>query len=252
LVLRPPERAKELIERLEEHGALVTAIPLIRPESMRLVGSSAMAVQTVESYDWVVFTSGNTVRALLEIAGDQFFGTLRHGNVKVAAIGSATALALERLKVTVDLVPMRQSSRGLVEAMRQKMRGRVLLPQSDLAGEGLARELESAGFDVKPVTVYRTVPDPSEARRAVDLVGKQEVDILVFSSPSTISAMAGASSGRLSERLAGVGVVCMGRRTAAAARETGLEVGAVAGEPGTDGLVAGVLESNRRLSEREA
>ncbi len=247
LILRTEEQAAELSASLKRLGAATTAISVIRSEPAVLSEGARAAVESVATFDWIVFTSVNTVRALARVGGERFFRALQEGRTRVASIGAATAKALERLDVQVDLIPKVHSSAGLLEALEALSPATLLLPQSNIAGDALAQSLRAVGFTVVQVPVYRTVSDRDGARAAIDVLAAGNVQLLMFSSPSTVSALSEVYGGGLHDLLRGIGVVCIGERTASAAKLRGIDVGAVARSPDAAGLVAAAQEAAGRL-----
>ena len=68
VVTRARSQAAELADLLEARGATVLEFPTIRIDPVEDWGPVDRAVRDMASYDWIVFTSANAVRA--------FFGRL--------------------------------------------------------------------------------------------------------------------------------------------------------------------------------
>jgi uroporphyrinogen III methyltransferase/synthase len=114
--------------------------------------------------------------------------------------------------------------------------GRVLFPRATEARAVLAPGLRAKGWHVDEVEAYRTVTaGPADGATAEVLESAASADVITFSSPSTIAAYLALSAGRVPPFVA-----CIGPVTAAAAREAGLSVDAVAGVPTATGLVDAV------------
>jgi uroporphyrinogen-III synthase len=152
------------------------------------------------AYDWLVVTSANGAAELA-----------RRGvsAQRIAAIGPATADALRAGGLRVDLVARTHTQEGLRDELTE---GRLLLA----AAEGARRDVLDADF----LPLYRTVelrPDAPEG------------DVALLMSGSAARSLA-ATGARMP-------VVAIGPQTAAAARDVGLEVIAVAASHDVDGLV---------------
>jgi uroporphyrinogen III methyltransferase/synthase len=100
----------------------------------------------------------------------------------------------------------------------------VLLARAAEARDVLVIQLEAAGALVDEVPAYRTRPAAEDAgplRRALAL-GK--VDVVTFTSSSTVRHFAALFPGEdLSRLLLGVAVACIGPVTGGTARELGIE-----------------------------
>jgi uroporphyrinogen-III synthase len=111
----------------------------------------------LDDFDWVVFTSAHAV---------EVFGGRRNPAVrtpKVAAIGPATALAIEELGLPVSLIPSRYVAESLAESLIQQAAGtNILIIRAKEARDILPTKLQQAGCRVSIVEAYRNcVPEES-------------------------------------------------------------------------------------------
>ena len=120
---------------------------------------------------------------------------------------------------------------------------RVLLPASALADPALAEGLRRAGWEVEQVAAYTTVtadacnlPPDLEHRWATG-----GVDAVVLTAPSTTRAVLEL----LGPPPQGTGLVAIGATTAAATRELGLTVAAVAPSPTPEGVLQATIDAIR-------
>jgi len=198
VVTRAGEQADELVARLEALGHDVVRCPLIRIEPL---GDDPI---DPSPYDWVVVTSRNGARELAR--------RLSAKPARLAAIGPGTAEALLEHGLRAELVPRMHTQEGLAAELPP---GRILLA----AAEGARRLLvEERAAEFLPL--YRTV----ELRPPAP-----EGDVALLASASAARALA-ATGARLP-------VVAIGPRTAAEAREHGLDVVAVADSFDLEGLL---------------
>ena len=105
LVTRPSEQVHELRDRLTALGAEVLTQPGIEigpPPDWAPVDA---ALGRLEQYDWLVFSSGNGVRYMLDRLLATGGDLRRLGRVKLAAIGPGTAAELANYHLKADLVP---------------------------------------------------------------------------------------------------------------------------------------------------
>ncbi|HEV8225671.1 MAG TPA: uroporphyrinogen-III synthase [Methylomirabilota bacterium] len=225
-VTRPRAQAQTFASLLEEAGATVLLVPTIVIEPPASWEPLDRALDSIDDYRWAVFTSVNGVemtRRRLEARGREV-GVLRER--RLAAIGPATAGALRDLGLEPEVVPEEYVAEGLAESLLRLIRRgeRVLLARAADTRDVLVRELEAAGALVDEVPAYRTRPaheDAEELRRAL---AAGRVDVITFTSSSTVRHFAGLfPSVDLPRLLAGVVIACIGPVTRATADELGLE-----------------------------
>jgi uroporphyrinogen-III synthase len=203
VVTRPRDQAGPLVRRLEELGHDVVECPLIEIEPL----SGAVEV---EGYDWVIVTSPNGARELVERASGEL--------PKVAAVGPGTAETLRDLGVEPAFVPRVSSQDGLL-AEFPRPAGRVLFA----AAQGARRRpIEELGADF--VALYTT--------RLVTPADPPEADLVVLASGSAARSFA--------ELDVDIPAVTIGPQTSEAARAAGLRVLAEAETHDLDGLVGAV------------
>ena len=164
LVTRPGEQAQDLRELLAAHGhggpgtagdPRFPIRPTGRPSMRRWSGW--------QSYDWLVFSSSNGVKQLLDRL------LLRGGSleqlaaVKLAAIGPGTAAELVRYGLAADVVPPEYRAESLADALAPHAAGkRFLLARASRGRQVLPEQLTAAGGIVEQVVVYST-PDVETA-----------------------------------------------------------------------------------------
>ncbi|MDR1603457.1 MAG: uroporphyrinogen-III C-methyltransferase [Gracilibacteraceae bacterium] len=248
LVTRPKAQAAGLSAALRELGAAVREFPVIAPAPPVRPELLADAVRRAGSFDWIVFTSVNGVRAFMDMLPETGLDIRDLRGPRLAAIGPQTAREIEKFRLRVEDLPERYQAEDLARALTGKVRGgaRVLLPRADLARPYLAQALREMGAAVEEVTAYRTLPAAAEDAAAVQReLHAGQIDAVTFTSPSTVRAFLGlvgltagdgpAAAGGLP---GGTAAVSIGPVTSAAAREMGLPVAAEAETYTADGLVA--------------
>lgn len=168
LITRPRHQAESLADRLAELGAGVyfqPAIEISDPPDWQPVDC---ALQELDRYDWLVFSSANGVSSLLDRLW-QTQGDLRKlARLKLAAMGPGTAEELARYRLRADLVPDQYRAEALAEALAKGAAGRrFLLARASRGREVLAEGLSRAGGEVHQVVVYCSSdvdrPDPEIA-----------------------------------------------------------------------------------------
>jgi uroporphyrinogen III methyltransferase/synthase len=253
LVTRPQHQAAEMVARLEELGAAAVVLPVVDIVEPADWGPVDAALARLGSYQWLVFTSSNGVRAMLTrlLATGRDLRAL--GSVKLAAIGPATAEQLRTWHLTADVVPGEFNSEGLVEVLRERVRGqRVLLARADRGIELLRDELARVA-DVEQVAVYSQVDARLEtAHPVLDGLRKGEIDFVTLTSSNIARALLGAVDERVREHVQSgrTRLVTISPRTSAVVRDLGFAVAAEAREYTTAGVIEAVCALARQQHGR--
>jgi uroporphyrinogen III methyltransferase/synthase len=113
----------------------------------------------------------------------------------------------------------------------------VLVARAEQARDVLPDGLRARGYDVDVLTLYRTVPVPTEAAQ-LETVRRGAVDAITFTSSSTVSNFHDLV-GKLPEPQPLV--VSIGPVTSSTARARGLRVDVEASEHTVDGVVEAVV-----------
>ena len=243
LITRPREEAGELATLLQERGAR----PLVAPAIERFPVTEGALDQAVRElaggrFAWAVFTSEAGVEAVLTRLGPRVAGNLR---ARVAAIGQGTAGALRRFGVEPDLIPPTFTTSALGRALPRGS-GNVLLARADIAPDGLDEVVAAKGWTPVRVDPARSIPD--ESTRALR---EGRVDAVTFTSASTVEGFVLAAGPVLREAGRQPKAVCIGPVTAAAARQAGISVAAVANPHTIEGLVAALERALRPRKRKE-
>jgi uroporphyrinogen III methyltransferase / synthase len=231
VITRARAQSAEFAAGLERLGARVVACPTIEIAEPESYAPLDEAIENLYGYDWLVLTSVN--------AADRFLRRLEKlgrelselDELRVCAVGEATALRLRESEVHVDVVPEQFKAEGAFSAIEAYVGGRAtlsrlnfLIPRAAVARDHLPDALEDAGARVDVVPAYRTVrPQTSERGRVEALLAGGAVDCITFTSSSTVKNFAALfDTTDLSGLLRGVAVACIGDITAATAAEYGL------------------------------
>ncbi|HKY06070.1 MAG TPA: uroporphyrinogen-III synthase [Blastocatellia bacterium] len=232
LVTRPPAESEEMAATLRSLGARVLFCPTIEIAEPDDWGDVDSAIDRLETYDWIVFTSANGVsyffRRLQQRRGELSKGW--SAQARVCAIGPRTEKALEAAGAPPRLVASDSRAEGVIEALTRylggadKLRGlSFLIPRSGIARDHLPIELSKLGARVDAVEAYKTVrPNTSEADAAEikNLFEAGAIDAVTFTSSSTVSNLAAlVGADRLAALMGDTTALCIGPVTAATARE---------------------------------
>lgn len=225
LVTRAAEQATELVSALTEAGLEPVPVPTIAVHFEPPRGDLDAAAGRLHTYAWVVITSANGARAILE-AAERILTEL--GAPSWAAIGPTTRSVLEHEGIEVALEPRLSSAFALAGELPVKNGDRVLIVRGDLADAELAVALRARGAEVDDVVAYRTREAPDESRvRLREALSEGPIAAVVFTSGSTVRGLVRLGQGESIDVLA-IPSVCIGPETAGEARAAGFRILAVA------------------------
>ena len=177
--------------RLRELGADVREVPSIAFADPGDPAPLDAALLALGGFEWAVFTSATAVDRTLARLGALGLGAGALADVRLAAVGPATAERLARRVREPDLVPAEAKGEALAAALGPHVRGRrVLLPRPAEGRPETVDGLVAAGAELVAVEAYRTVPAPPEAIAPLgDWLERGEVDAVAFASPSAVDAV---------------------------------------------------------------
>lgn len=241
VITRPEEQAEELSALLRGKGARVISFPTIRIAPPDDYGDLDRAIEHIEQYQWIVFTSANGVRSFFERFSD-VRGDIRDlRGIRICTIGPATRGCVESYHIPVDLVPDEYLSEGVVEAFKNLdiTGAKILLPRAEIAGDVIPEGLSAMGARVDVAVAYRTVSPGGDGTEIRELMANGKVDVLTFTSPSTVGNFIDIVGGRsaIPDR---VRIACIGPVTESACQKAGLRVDIMQGPYSIPGLVEAI------------
>ncbi len=189
VVTRTRDQAGRLSARLREHGADVLEIPTIRIAPPDPIQPLLDAVLGIGEYDWLVFTSPNGVDAFFDTFFKAYPDIRSIGNVRIAAVGPATAERVKERRLAVDVMPEKYLASQIakaIDAHETVENLRVALLRAEVANPELPAELEELRAIVDDVPVYKTVPETDDHNGAAARFADEGADWITFTSSSTV------------------------------------------------------------------
>jgi len=245
VVTRARAQASDLVERLTDLGAHCLEYPTIAVAPIEDTAPLDRAIQDLADYDWLVFTSVNGV----DIFFDRLFALDRDvralHRIRTAVIGPATAERLRRWGLRSDIVPASYRAEAVIDAFagEQVAGRRILLPRAAEARPILPEELRRMGAQVDEIAVYQTRRVTEGAAGLVDDLESGRVDMVTFTSSSTVKHFHQMLPADRRERLmAGVRTASIGPITTETAQALGIHVDMTAEEYTIPGLCRAVQD----------
>ncbi len=245
LVTRPREQARDLARPLGELGAEVLFQPAIEIRPPADYGPVDAALQRLDGFDWIVFSSVNGVRSLADRLVATGGDSSRLNGPKLAAIGPGTAEELAAHDLPVALVPHAFRAEALAAELAPHARGRrFLLIRASRGREVLAEQLTAAGADVEQVVAYQSVDVEQPSPEVVAALVAGQIDWITVTSSAIARWLARTFGQQLGKtRLASISPV-----TSETLRQLGFTAAAEATVYTMQGLVDAILAHGRPVS----
>ncbi|HMD41347.1 MAG TPA: uroporphyrinogen-III synthase [Candidatus Acidoferrum sp.] len=188
VVTRAAGQSAKIVEELAARQANVKLVPLISFGPPEKFDELDAALRRLETFDWIIFTSGNAVQAVEGRRQEFAQGAAAALKLpRAAAVGPGTADAAENAGYSVEFVASEHSGAGLARELGGELKGRsVFLPRSDRANPDLPEALRRRGAVVTEVVAYRTLAPGDSDRARVKESLKDGVDGILFFSPSAV------------------------------------------------------------------
>jgi len=251
LVTRAKEQAGMLSDLLSKLGGQPIEVPMIRivdPDSFDSIDKAISRLENGPGYDWVIFTSANGVEFFTKRM--RFLGKdirILSGS-KIAVIGPATARAVKKLLINIDVTPEEYVAEGLIEELKKAgIEGRsFLIPRAKVARDILPQTLREMGGEVDVVEAYQTVLNDLAAAKIKEMLSERSIDMVTFTSSSTVNNFAKLVGSDLKELMQGIAIAVIGPVTAETVAEHGLNPDIVAEEYTIPGLVNAIVKNQAK------
>lgn len=242
ILTRAPEQAPALLRALNDAGASVILFPCIEFVPPEDYGPLDAALSHLGDFDWIAFTSQNAVRFFRQRQRelDSMRSAAVPAHAKIAALGATTAHAATKEELPPDFVaPGARSGSAFAAEFAPLARGqKVLLPQSDQAGDRIAAALGEAGVIVTPVVAYQTCVPQSLDDDVLARIRSDGADLIFFGSPSAFRNFAETAGKETLTHLAKHSAFgAIGPTTAAAIRDASVPVQFESPEPNATSVV---------------
>ena len=237
ILTRQPTQAGQIEAGLEGLGYRIGFLPLTDFQLPTDLGDLDNLITGLHQGRWdrVLFTSPNTIRALIARGWQP---ALTEARTSIAVTGPGTARVLHEHGATrTPWMPANDASAAGILEQFPAGPGRLALPQGAAAGDAMRQGLTQRGWEVSHVIAYHTVDYPAPADRALlpardDVLAPGDVraeDVVVLTAPSA------------ARRWAQVGVpvaavIAIGQPTRRAAEHHAIDLAATATSPDAQGI----------------
>ena len=169
-------------------GAKTLELPSLVVGPPKDWGPLDSALANLESFNWIIFSSGNGVRYVetrLKRIGKSLYDFAN--TLKIAAVGKKTAAILSELGVQVDFVPPDFIADSLIKHFPDYSNGlKILIPRVQSGGRTLLAEFFiNKGCNVSEVAAYESSCPESIPEKTLFALKSFQVDAIAFTSGKT-------------------------------------------------------------------
>jgi len=265
-------------ELLEELGAEVIQFPTIEIVPPENWGELDRAIDTIESYDWLIFTSSNGVKYFFSRLFEKGRDIRELKGMKICAIGEKTAASIAKFGIRVDLLPENFNAEGLIEtfigevkSQKSKVKSaegiqttepsprrvacgdqtpnselfkgiRFLLPRAEVAREIFPDKVRELGGSIDVPVAYRAVKPDMHGKRLRRFLKEGRITIATFTSAATFNNFREILREEADELLQGVAIAVIGPVTARAIEKAGLKVQIMPQESTVEAMTAEIIK----------
>lgn len=182
LVTRPEDQAENLCRLIETLGGKVLRFPVLEIVDLDDISDLLQIIDKLDECDIAVFISPNAVKKAANLIQSRRQWPT---SVKIAAVGKASAKALDSLGLIADIFPpTRFNSEALLEMPEmQAVNGKkIIIFRGEGGRETLAETLKMRGAIVEYAECYRRVKPKTDVSQLLRHWARGEIDIVVTTS----------------------------------------------------------------------
>ena len=250
VITRPEEQSDAFMHALLERGTEPYLFPVIETVPPKDWQPLDDAIDHLDSYDGLIFTSVNGVKYFIHRLKENGKDIRELKGLRLYAIGPKTEQAVNALGIKVDVVPEEFVAESLIESLgKESIQGkRFLLPRAEVARETLPDRMREQGAHIDVVPAYRTVRADPDAQALRSRLQEGSIHAVTFPSSSTVTHFMELIGTEMKAALTQTAIACIGPVTAKTAEKAGLKVAVMAEEYTVDGLVAALEKHFRTLN----
>lgn len=190
LVTRSASQSSTFGDRLRDHGATVIDMPALEIGPPSSWADLDQAIAQLETFDWLILTSGNGVNAFFERLLHQGKDARDLNCLKVAVVGKKTAATLHQRGIQADFIPPDFVADSLIDHFPDQdslQTLKVLFPRVESGGrDALVKDFTAGGAIVTEVAAYESRCPDTIPPDAFEALQTGAIDIITFASSKTV------------------------------------------------------------------
>lgn len=242
LVTRPSHQAENLCHLIESQGGIPVCFATLGIAPIENGDKIRATLSHLESWQWLIFISANAVTMHSYYLDDAKIK--RVTGQRVVAVGKATATALEKAGLPVDLVPDSSFNTEALLAMPelQHMQGQRCLIVRGVGGrETLADTLRERGAEVEYLEVYQRVIPDTDTAEITGLLEQNKLDAITITSGEALQNLLALLDKKYHPALRALPLTVVSDRIKEIAQALGFKIIAVTKNPSDTALLETVI-----------
>ncbi|GAB4255114.1 MAG: uroporphyrinogen-III synthase [Methylomicrobium sp.] len=237
LVTRPVHQADNMVSLIERQGWRAIRFPALEIVPAQLTARSVEILENIEVYDGLIFVSANAANFALQANNGKINAFKK---CPIAAVGKATAKALESLGLTVDWVPEAGFDSEALLAMPQFQHiaeQAFLIVRGEGGREKLAETLRERGARVDYLEVYKRVKPQADVEQIADILKNGRLHVVTITSGEALLNLIELLGTGMLPFLLSVPLVVISERTKRMAEHLGFTTIAIASGPDDEAVI---------------
>ncbi|MEJ8555289.1 uroporphyrinogen-III C-methyltransferase [Tepidibacter sp. Z1-5] len=243
LVTRARAQNSKLLERIMDLGGNPIQFPTIKIEEITPNEELDQQIKNIQEYSYIIFTSQNAVKIFFNRLNKLDFDVRKLGNIKIVAIGPATAKDLKEKGIIADIVP----PKFVAESIYDELKGllvkddKILIPRASEARDYLVDKLNEICY-VKEVKIYNTVLGDGNKDKILEMLDSNKLDYITFTSSSTVKNLVKIVGKENIDKLKKAKLISIGPITSNTVSDFNLEVHKEADDYTIDGILNTIIQ----------
>jgi uroporphyrinogen-III synthase len=242
VITRPTEDSHHFKFQLEKIGFHVLVYSSINVSSFPLSDDMKIHLHSLQNYDWIIFTSKNGVhyfmQELLTLGIDKEILQSLH----IGAVGPKTNEELNKYDLQAHFVPSEFTTDDLAKEITDIKGKKILLPRSNIESPLLTKMLKEKNALVTEIPIYKTEYLAGENNEFKELLEKNQVSLLTFTSPSTVEGFLRSIPNKDQLKVLSLPILSIGPVTTEAANRHGFINSTTADIYTVDGMMKKIQE----------
>ncbi len=237
---RPAGQSAELENLLTEESATLLSMPTIDVRPLPLTNSGWTHLKNLDRFNWIVFTSPNGLKYFFARLFELQNNYVLPEQVKIGVVGKKTASQLECYGTSAAFINLGNTAEDFSSDFihRVSQGERVLFPIGNLARTVIEDKI-SKKAECTRILFYETVMPDIVDNEILNLIIKDQYDMIVLTSPSGCSNLLQLTEGKSDPSK--LRLVCIGQTTSAEVIRNGLEPLITAGTANSQGIYSAIL-----------
>ena len=238
IVTRSRTQSSSLVSKISDLGGNPIEIPAIKIDKIENNTELENEIKNISHYTYLVLTSKNAVEIFFNKLDEMNLDSRALANLKICAVGSATAKEIKNNGINPDIVPEKFLAEYLFEELKSVLKStdKVLIPRAKNARDFLVNKISKI-CSVKEVHIYQTVLNNINKDEILKELNSLEEKYITFTSSSTVTNFVDIIGMDNIDKLNKLKVISIGPITTKTAKDIGINVYREANISTIDGMV---------------